>query len=267
MTALDPVLLQLNTTTNTTTKATTFTYNDIIRYNPYHGYGSDHATYWECLSILNTFTPLSCSEHKDYDVSVILELDPTDGCTRALRMRYPNCIIYCSNLKQLNKKSRLDTRCIMADRRTPRTITEYLLTYNCRGADFTMCYDQPDYDLVRQVHYCAIATKPGAIMAARVKDFTRSIVQEAIEEMLSWFFEVWIYKCATMSCINNEAYLVGINKQSTHLAKGTLREATQLLGINEVKNFIATSKASIVDRIDNTAIADVNSLVNAYTGL
>ena len=174
-TALESCLYGLRTevVTEDIHTRTTFSSNDIRRYNPYQTIpnGVTPSTFWECLSILNNFTPLSNKGEKDYDQSVILDLDPTDGCTMALRGRYPNCIIYCSSLKTISTNSNIDATLLMTHRRTPRTIVEYLLTYNGRGCDFAFCVDQPEFDLLRQVFYSHKALKVGASMVVRVKDF------------------------------------------------------------------------------------------------
>jgi hypothetical protein len=261
-TALDSVLYGLESTDEDITLDTTdFFVNDIHNYNPYQTIpnGITPNTFWECLSVLNGFTPLSPKGQKDYQVSVILDLDPTDGCTMALRGRYPYSIIYCSSLKKWSKYADVKAELIMSDRRTPRTITEYLLTYNDRGCDFAFCVDQPEFDLQRQVHYSTSALKPGASIAIRIKDFESDRVNHMIDYILPMFDSVWIYKCATMSCVSNEAYVVGVSKRKSH-GEGNLQ------GLEEVREYIARSKTSVVARIDNTHNATINSLTNEYMG-
>lgn len=266
MSALDKSLLQLNRTSRQISDESSvnndFGKKSVLKYNPYQTIPTEQFpnTYWECLSVLNTFTPLSCEGKKSYERSVILDLDLTDGASRALRVRYPRCIIYCSSLKTLTPESNADTGVTISGKRIPRTICEELLMYNTGGADFAFCVH--DYfDIDRLVKYSIGALKPESTLAIRVKDYTSSTSSKAIEQMLESFSEVWVYKCATMSCITNECYLVGVNKARFGNAAGTL------IGADTVRKFISQSKESIIEGIDNTSLVRIESVKNNYIGI
>lgn len=261
--ALDPALLNLTISDIQGIHHSTYLRQDVERFNPYQTIpnGITPPTYYECLSVLNTFMPLSCKGQRSYDHPVILDLDNTDGTTMALQTRYPKCIIYCSNLKAYSLHNGLDMYNVMGDKRTPRTIKEYLLMYNSRGADFAFCVDQEHFDLMRQVTHAIQSLDRGTILALRVSNFESGRVMRVIEYMLYWFKDVTIYKCATMSCVSNECYIVGIIKLHYEGDRGILH------GLSEVKQFITDARNSIRDHVDNTDVADPLSLTNEYIGM
>ena len=262
--SVEASLLALRTDNTTSENAPRDTYMalHVAAFNPYQTMiGITPSTYYECLSILNAFTPLSCARSRGYDKMVVLDLDPTDGCTMALQTRYPRCIIYCSSLKVYGTQCGLDARDIMCEKRTPRTITEYMLMYNARGADFAFCVDQDVFDLSRQVTYGMTALNIGTTMALRVNNVNSVRVRRAIAIMLPWFTEVTVYKCATMSCVNSECYVVGVGKLKHGDSKGELR------GLDAMESFIRRAQTSIMSRVDNTDIAHPLTLKNEYIGL
>lgn len=252
MLSLDPALDTLQTIeAGQITEQSSYSTSAIRKYNPYEELASEPKTYYECLSVLNTFTPLACPSTISYDTYCVLDLDLSGGCYKAIQDRYPRASIYSSSLSG------------NGDRRTPRTVKEYLLSRNRFGADFAFCIDTPEFNLERQVRHATEALFQESTLAVRITNLPHTQkVRRVIEYMCLWYQEVHAYKAATMSCVRDECYLIGRGKLT--------REATTpttISGLDVVSKFAADSRASVSAGVDNTNVADVEALKIFYLGL
>lgn len=249
MLALDPVLTELRTVLEASPRRT-FTTKDIHKFNPYETIQDEQRTYYECMSILNTFVPMSCPSSISQDKWCVMDMDLTGGCRKAIQHRYPNAIVFSSSLSGNGMM------------RTPRTVKEYLLSRNRYGADFSFCIDSKEFDIARQVMHATDALTISGMLALRLSDPYTTKVGKAIEHMLWRFKEVWMYKCATMSCVRDECYVIGVGK-----VYGISTTPTVVMGQEVVEKFVDAARSSVASGVDNTNIASPESLRSMYKGI
>lgn len=241
MLALDPLLEELEQA-NYAGSSSTYQTASVYKYNPYETLKTMPRTYYECMSLLDAFSVISCPGEGSQDTCCIMDLDTSGGCAKAIRSRYPRASVFS-----------LETR------RTPRTLKEYLLSRNRFGADFAFCVDNEAFDLERQVRHATEALFVGSILVLRVDSIYSSRVANVIDNMLYMYKQVGVYKCATMSCVRDECYVVGLDKLMSPSEK-----PTYLQGVEVVEEFTRMSRSSVLSRVDNTHIAKPESLVASY---
>lgn len=221
------------------------------KYNPYEQLCDGvEKTYYECMSILNVFVPLACPSTINYDTYCVLDLDLSGGCYKAIQHRYPRASVYSSSLSG------------NGDRRTPRTVKEYLLSRNRFGADFSFCVDTEEFNLDRQVRHATEALFQESTISVRIASPYTKKARATMDYMCLWYKEVHAYKAATMSCVKDECYLVGRKKLT--------REAdtpTTVVGLEVIAEFVQASRESVSAGVDNTDVADVEALKVWYMGL
>jgi len=243
--------------------------SDIARYNPFQELNRQPVvvpvSFFETLSILRVFNPITCNQGIDASKFVYVDLDITEGFSMAMQGRFPKSLCYALSSKRWNfSRNGMNWKNFELESSTYESILERVLDYNCRGINISYCsQDDSDIETETRINTCMLVLQSGGMMILRLTNPETSHAS-CLWNKLSYFFgKLTLYKPATTMCLTMECYLIAENRR--------IKDGTQASGdfeeqLSLIREYKHTSIKGIKQYKDNRALYDIDRAMIEYMG-
>jgi hypothetical protein len=189
---------------------------DIVRYNPLQSLNDPQipSTFYETLSLISTFKPISCVNNIDPIKFVYLDLDETEGHSMAVQGRYPSALCYALSTKRWDfDHNGLNIRNFELESSNVLSLLSRCLHYNRRGINLSFGTQASSLEITQErLMACVNVLQEGGYLFFRITNLLTKYMPTIWSILLNKFDLLTLYKPATCMCIYDQCYIVGTGR-------------------------------------------------------